>query len=672
MTMIPSEINILIVEDNEDHALLAQLALRGAGFEGVSVVNSADECRQLLASKSFHIILLDYNLPHEDGLSLLRKLEAKVEAPIIFVTGCGHEKVAVEAMKAGAFDYVMKSEDYPGILPNTVKRVLQRFEIHLEKKKMEAELVLRNKELQVFNNVSQVLNNSLILDEILAGTVKMLAKSFELDTAAVFMKNTDRNSLIRITGTGILKRSKRMRILPLDAVFEGKSIPDSVCAFEPGVSMPGVLGDCLYRADLHSALIAPLIHKDQLSGIFVGARKVEGFFAERRINLFESISHQIAIAIENANLYKGADSLNNDLKNVLNSSLDQIVSLDSSGHIRFFNEQFKRAHKKDKIHGTSFLDFVPEQKHDYILRRILAKNPDKSSIYEAEILQDSGKIMQCLISQSKLKGKDELLLVIKDLSQILSLHNQLMQSEKLSALGQMIAGAAHELNNPLAGILGYGQLILEEEIPESIRSDVKVIVREAKRCQRIVKNLLTFTRTKRRAQESVDLNEVVNSVIEPQKYQLKVQSIQIEKVLSTELPQLSGDFSQLQQVVLSLFKNAHDALLESDKPTKTMRIQTQLNRRHIWLIVEDNGIGMKPSLRNRIFEPFFTTKEVGKGTGLGLSMCYGIVEAHQGELEVESEFGVGSKFVVKLPTQCEYDGVKAKEIMLGRYASMRV
>ncbi|MFQ5677301.1 MAG: ATP-binding protein, partial [bacterium] len=398
----------------------------------------------------------------------------------------------------------------------------------------------------------------------------------------------------------------------------------------------------------------PLTHKNNDLGFLIMASSGKDFFTERHLELLDSVANQISIAIVNSKLYLQTVSLKNNLENVLNSALDIMLTIAPDGNIKFFNEQFARFAEhygfgRDEIQGKSFLKFIPESLHADCRERIAKLKSGKSSIYEFELSNVQGRGVPCLISQSPLKGRDEFLMIIKDISQVAQLQRQLVRSEKLSALGQMISGVAHELNNPLAGISGYSQLLLEEELETQVRSDIEVILRETKRCQKIVQNLLTFARKHDSETIPLDANEVVDSVLKLQSYQLKVDGIEIEERLEENLPKVYGDYQQLQQVFVHLINNARDALKKSDNSPKRLSILSEHAQDSVRIKVKDNGIGISNQYKDKIFDPFFTTKEVGEGTGLGLSICYGIVESHHGRLSVDSEPGMGSTFTLELP-----------------------
>jgi len=224
----------------------------------------------------------------------------------------------------------------------------------------------------------------------------------------------------------------------------------------------------------------------------------------------------------------------------------------------------------------------------------------------------------------------------------------LIQSEKLVSLGKLAAGIAHEINNPLGGILIYSHLLLEEMDKKSpYYENLRKIVKETSRCKDIVKGLLEFARPKEPEMSSVNINEVVDSSLAIMERQVLFQNIAIKKSYATNLPKIVGDGAQLQQVFMNIILNAAEAM----NGTGSLAICTSLNKdgSFIDVSIADTGHGIREEDKERIFEPFFTTKEVGKGTGLGLSISYSIVQKHQGTIEVQSEVGKGSTFTVKLP-----------------------
>lgn len=228
------------------------------------------------------------------------------------------------------------------------------------------------------------------------------------------------------------------------------------------------------------------------------------------------------------------------------------------------------------------------------------------------------------------------------------LQGQLIQSEKLSVVGQLISNIAHELNHPLAGITGYAELLLQETCPDVIRRDLKRIHNHARRSRNIVENLLLFVRQSAPEKHAVDLNKVVRSVLSLLEYRLaKADDI---KVVFTagKIPKVLGDFQQLEQVVLNIIANACDAI-RTVSHERRIAISTRNGASKVQVGIADNGPGMTAEILNKIFDPFFTTKQEGLGTGLGLTIAVQIIKDHQGLLRCESEPGGGTRFLIEIP-----------------------
>jgi len=238
--------------------------------------------------------------------------------------------------------------------------------------------------------------------------------------------------------------------------------------------------------------------------------------------------------------------------------------------------------------------------------------------------------------------------VYRDITSQRLIQSKLLQTEKMAAVGQLVSGIAHELNNPLTSIMGYAQLLLGRLGPSQI-ADAQKICQEAERARRIVKNLLVFARESKLERQPVDLNEIVERTLALRSYELKLENIAVELELDREVPRTLADGPQLQQVALNLVVNAEQAILQG-RGQGHIRIRTgRVAGKHLLLQVSDDGPGIPPEIVSRIFDPFFTTKPPGLGTGLGLSIVYGIVQEHGGEISVDSQPGQGTTFTVELP-----------------------
>ena len=223
---------------------------------------------------------------------------------------------------------------------------------------------------------------------------------------------------------------------------------------------------------------------------------------------------------------------------------------------------------------------------------------------------------------------------------------QLLQSEKMSALGQMISGVAHELNNPLTAILGYAQLLEDEPLEPRHREYLDKIFKQAHRTHRIVLNLLSFARQRKAFKQRLDVRRVLEDTLALRDYDLKANNIVIEQEIQSDLPPVVGDAHQLEQVFLNIVNNALDSMLEESRGGR-LRLRAFLDRRQVCVEFQDSGPGIRDA--KRIFDPFYTTKPVGKGTGLGLSICYGIIKAHGGEILARNHPQGGAVFQVRLP-----------------------
>ncbi len=230
------------------------------------------------------------------------------------------------------------------------------------------------------------------------------------------------------------------------------------------------------------------------------------------------------------------------------------------------------------------------------------------------------------------------------------LYHQLLQAERMAALGQTISGVAHELNNPLATILSWAERLAEAPADDKSRRGLDVILGEAERAARIVRNLLTFARKRQSTRMMVSVNDVVRETLGLRAYEQRVTNIEVIPALATGVPEVFADAHQIKQVVLNLILNAEQAMLAANgHGTLVVRTWQDAERDSVVLEVNDDGPGIAEESQGKVFDPFFTTKEVGKGTGLGLSVAYAIVQEHGGRIWLASRAGGGTSFFVELP-----------------------
>jgi signal transduction histidine kinase len=280
---------------------------------------------------------------------------------------------------------------------------------------------------------------------------------------------------------------------------------------------------------------------------------------------------------------------------------------------------------------------------DYLLR---LRRADRSPMWvevtaHAETGRDGLRIEALMRDVSERKRLED---------QARDLYHQLLQAEKLAALGQTISGVAHELNNPLATILTWAERLSQREVDAQMRRGLDTILGESERAAKIVRNLLTFARTRLTTRAMVDLNQIVRETLALRAYEQRVSNITILEALPSGLPLVFADPHQLQQVLLNLIINAEQAMIGTNgRGTLILRTWHEPDRDAVVLEVNDDGPGVPDEVQPRVFDPFFTTKDVGKGTGLGLTVAYAIVQEHGGRIMLKSNQGNGASFFLELP-----------------------
>jgi two-component system NtrC family sensor kinase len=225
---------------------------------------------------------------------------------------------------------------------------------------------------------------------------------------------------------------------------------------------------------------------------------------------------------------------------------------------------------------------------------------------------------------------------------------QLIQSEKLSAVGEFVSGIAHELNNPLTAVIGFGEMLKQADLEPKYQAYLNYIVRSTERCHKIVHGLLSFARQHPPERKVLHFTQIIDDVVELLAYEMRTSNIEVQRQYASNLPQIIGDSHQLQQVVLNILNNGRQAM-EAHQPSGRIQIRVQTAGTFIRIEIEDNGPGISPENLAKIFNPFFTTKPIGKGTGLGLSLCYGMIQEHGGTIRAESALGKGANFIIELP-----------------------
>jgi PAS domain S-box-containing protein len=298
----------------------------------------------------------------------------------------------------------------------------------------------------------------------------------------------------------------------------------------------------------------------------------------------------------------------------------------------------------------------PNDRRSYIKRLRQTRAIDG---FEVNYRKADGERFRCALSSRLIeyRGEEVVVTSLFDLTERYAVEEELAQhremlhrSEKLSALGELLASVAHELNNPLSIVTGQSELLQETSDNPRTAARARKISDAAERCGRIVNTFLAMARQRPLESRALDLNDIVNTALEVTAYALRSCDIEVVLELSAELAPVYGDADQLTQVILNLIVNAQQALEDRVKPRR-LHISSALDKRYrqVILRVRDNGPGIPTAVRTRIFEPFFTTKPIGKGTGIGLALCHRIIESHDGMIEADSTCSQGAAFIIRLP-----------------------
>jgi two-component system NtrC family sensor kinase len=612
---------VLLVEDNEDQVELVRRAfeVHGSHME-LLVAQNLPLARRLIDSEPPDLILADVRLPGGNGLDLLRK-EPKPDIPIIVMTSFGDEKMAVEAIKAGALDYLAKSPSAFADIPHVATRAIHAWKSDRERE--QAQQALREAEER----------EKIILDSIPTGLITTDLTSgriVETNQAALRMIGHPEQQVL---GT----RTQRL-------LYPEPEVPDNCPSASPGgedATLVTAVGEevPVMRSSAYILLNDRPHRVDCITDI-----------TERKRNEEQTARLSAAVA----------------------ETADAVVITDANRLVQYINPAFERitGYEPDDVLGKSIdliqidhaqedteeLDLLTQELHGPVRKRLnsLRKN---GSAYQAEAIvspvhNDSGVIVNYVS-------------VMRDVTRETALEAQLRQSQKMEAIGQLAGGVAHDFNNLLYVIINSAYF-LQDSIGDDVeqRSDLEAIISAANRAAGLARQLLAFSKLQPLTPITADLNGLVTG-LEKMLKRLLGEDMQILLNLSPEPCYAKVDRGQIEQVIVNLAVNARDAMAEGGRLTiRTSRTKLDLSMaarflepadmsagRYVMITVSDNGTGIDPDFLPHIFEPFFTTKEKDRGTGLGLATVYGICKRHDGQIAVDSEVGIGTTFSIYLPEQ---------------------
>jgi two-component system NtrC family sensor kinase len=396
-----------------------------------------------------------------------------------------------------------------------------------------------------------------------------------------------------------------------------------------------------------SWLGAPLVAAGRTMGAVSLSSDRAGTFGKTELMLVSAVLAQAAIALENARLVELLSSAKREWEKTVDAISQAICIVDAHGTVRRANRVFAELIQTavTAIPGRPWIGLLPPQWSDPVARAIAEPNATTTEIRAGD--------RTLLLTTIPMAEPGSAVLVFEDQTDRRRLQDQLIQSEKMSAIGQLIAGVAHDLNNPLASVVGFSDFLAEAgEIPSSLREPLQVIRQEAERAATIVKNLLSFARRQEGERTRLPVRTLLDSTLALLRNQLMAHKVEATLEVEPGLPDIEVSPNQIKQVFVNIINNACQAIV-TDAPSGRIWITAKRVHDNVAVSVKDSGPGMPEEIASRVFEPFFTTKPEGTGTGLGLSISQGIVKEHGGRITLETPSGGGATFTVELPLPAE-------------------
>ena len=685
----------LLVVDQESR--LVELLHQEIATRAYRVTHAASIAGALAAARSdqIHAALLRLEAGAEPGLDAVRQLkEVSPDTEIIVVSATASLASAIRSYELAAFAFVQTPVDSAHLI-STIDRALERRRITLHNRRLFWEL-------QTINEIAEGISRSLELADVLEGALQRVVRAFDAVAGSIRL----RDERTGIYETRAYIGTARARLPWGDSVAAPGRPSDKVIATRTAQVIEDlateVSPDLVPQLPVRSALSVPMLAGDELVGTLTVAAASPGRFHYADERLLAIIAGQILVAVQNARLHDSVRSGKREWERTFDAIADPIAVFDSRGVLLRGNTALASLLRRSvtALRHTTCREVgfcgggCPNCAVGGALRQDAAGSAEITlpggEIFSVttfpvggsggvSVVQVAKNVTEQIQSARQLQQmSDELAItngqLMSALDQLKSTQAQLLQAEKLSAIGQLVAGVAHELNNPLTSVIGYAQLLQEEllddEKPQEQRAspqiaqDLRRIAEESERAARIVRNLLAFARRQTTARVPQDVTELISRVLSLRNYDMRVNDVELVTEFENGLPEVVADGGQLQQALLNLILNAQQAMRQRPVRRLTVGARYDESAGAVELTVADTGHGIDQPNLSRIFDPFFTTREVGEGTGLGLSICYGIIRDHGGEITVDSRVNAGTTFTLRIPARTEPGRGAAGEILL--------
>ncbi len=663
-----SPTHILVVDDEPEIAeSLSGFLFKKEGYH-VDVVSNGREAIRFLQSNvgsetEVDLVLLDMRMPGISGLEVLDWIRSHPDLQytrVVLLTAASGSQEKVDALSAGADDYITK--------PYYMQELLARVKTILRTQQLEKQLQRQSQQLAALNSVGVTVAASLEVSEVLTAAVEGVYEILQVDLSTVMMLESGRLRCQHLSHRGGKFSSEDFPIVTPGHGIVGKTFhdqkpvylnhPTADPRFEPEHDAP-------QDYDVKSMIVTPLLVRGRPVGVLSAYNKFDSPFSEVDVDLFASLGSSISEAVENAWLFNRIRLRQRELlesRNTLQALIDgiphPIYTINDDWCLVAINKS-----KTDDQHATqdalvgqvcyrAFYDREEPCEHCLVAVTLQDQQAQNWTVrwIGADHLPREWEVDAYPIPGSQASSA-RVVVVWQDRTDERRLENSLMQAGKLAAIGQLAAGVAHEINNPLTVVNANAQMLQMVMLPEDENFEaVELISKAGIRATKVVRGLLDFARQEHYSFAPGDVDASVDTALDLVSYQLHSAGIEIIRRQNDQLPPVVASWEHMKSVWLNLILNARDAL--QDQPgNRRIEIVTRMGETadQIQVLFHDNGKGISTAESVHIFEPFYTTKEPGKGTGLGLATCHRIIEQHSGEINVVSLPNEGTTFIVRLP-----------------------
>lgn len=662
--------HILIVDDEPEIAeSLADFLVKKANFL-VSSARDGQEAIDFLQATvaddtiEIDLVLLDMRMPHMSGLDVLNWIREHATLQytrVVLLTAAAGSSEKVEALSAGADDYITK--------PYRPQELLARVNTILRTQQLEKQLQRQSQQLAALNRIGQMVAATLEVSEVLATAAAGVDQLLGIELAGALMVEggtklryqnlQGQNGPLPVTavptipvGTGILGVAFQEQT----AVILNQ--PDTDSRFQPEIDAPP-------NFQVNSLIAAPLVVRGRPVGLISAFNKTDGHFTEVDLDLFASLASSMSEAIENAWLFTRIRQRQQEMlesRNTLQALIDgiphPIYTINDDWQLVGINKSKADElntvpeHLVNKVCYETFFNRSQPCDHCLAAQTLAYKQAQRWTInYKGDDHLPREWNANAYPIPSRQASSARAVILWQDRTEERRLENSLLQAGKLAAIGQLAAGVAHEINNPLTAINANAEM-LKMFIPEEDDNyeAVDLIALAGDRATKVVRGLLDFARQEHYNLSAGDVNKSIQQTLDLVRYQLTSADAEVIQNMADDLPQIIASWEHLKSVWLNLIVNASDAVDQLPKKRQiSITTQPGVENDYIQIIVQDNGKGMSEAELVHIFEPFYTTKDPGKGTGLGLATSHRIIEQHGGDINVVSAPNEGTSFIIRLP-----------------------